>query len=258
MPALPQELVDHIIDDVGAQDKRAVANLTLTCNSWTPRSSKHLFHVVNIFTSHLAEFLAHAATSSRLTSHASELSISQPLHGDDAFDLTPFIPVIFHTLPNLRKLSIFGDRISIKSGSLPVPSAHRRSLALLRLSGTYVEAFPDFLRLFSQIGTLQLDYIHDTSPFTDSIYGRHLHVANLFFDGSRSTLEALTPLLDKSSLRSLHLKCDRFFRIHTPAINKLLHDVGQSLECFRFDLPMDGWVVQGPGMFGSTCTSLSH
>lgn len=246
--ALPQELVDHIIDDVGYQDKRAAASLALTCNALTPRSSKHLLSAVNIFTTHVAEFLAHAAGSSRLASHVTELSISQPLHGKDGFDLTPYVPNILDALPNLRNLSIFGERISIRSGLCPVPSAQRRTLSLLRLSHIHVEALPSFLQLFGQIDTLQLDYIHDTSISPGAGHRRHLRVTSLFFDGSRSTLEALTPLMERSSLRSLHLKCDTFFRIHTPAVNIFLHDVGRGLEHFKFDLPMDGWVVQGPGM----------
>ncbi|KIP02917.1 hypothetical protein PHLGIDRAFT_130450 [Phlebiopsis gigantea 11061_1 CR5-6] len=248
--ALPQELVDHIIDDIGPSDKRAAASLTLTCNAWTSRSSKHLFNTVNVFTAELPEFLAQAAGSSRLASHVTELTISQPMRGDDGFDLTPFVPAILHTLPRLSALSVFGERISVQAGLPAPPAGQRRTLALLRLSHTHIEALPELLQLFDTVDTLHLDQVYippcavEPAPAPPA---RHLRVRALFFDGSRPTFEALSALLQRDVLQYLHLKCDIFFRIHTEPVNAFLHEVGAALEHFRFDLPMDGWVVDGPG-----------
>ena len=246
---LPQELVDQIIDNLGAEDKRAAASCALTCPSWTPRSSKHLFSSVSLFTTHLQEFLAQAQGSSRLAAHVIEFAVSQPLHGNDGFDLTPFVPDILQTLPNLRSLSIFGERISIRRGLGTDPNGRRRSLALLRLSHTHVECLPELLQLLSAVSTLHLDqtYIQTTSRAATG-QSHHLRVDTLHFDGSPQGLDQLRPSMAKSSLKRLCLKCDGCFRIETAPVNAFLHSVGQSLQHFRLELPLDGWVVAGPGM----------
>jgi hypothetical protein len=248
--SLPQELVDQILDDIGAGDKRAAASCALTCNSWTPRSSKHLFHSVNVFTTHLQEFLAQAKGSSRLASHVANFSISQPLHGHDGFDLTPFVHDILRTLPNLRNLSVFGERISLRSCLSPVSGGRRYDLTLLRLSSVHVEALPELLSLFDHIGTLYLDQAYIPAPLGSSTAKQHhLRVDALHCDTSLSALEPLWLSLAKDSLKILCLKCDGYFRIETAPVNAFLQFVGQSLEHFRLDLPIDGWVVAGPGEY---------
>lgn len=244
--ALPQELVDRIID-LGADDKRAAESFALTCNSWTPRSSKHLFNSISTFTTQLEDFLTQAAGSDRLAAHVVEFSISQPLHGHEGFDLTPFVHDILRTLPNLRKLSIFGDRISIRAGLAPVPSSHKRDLVLLQLSHIHIEALPELLRLFACIGTLNLDQAYVQTPPAPSDARGHVSLDALRFDGSVSELEILRLFLDKSSLKSICLKCDGSFRVDTAIINAFLRLVGHNLEHFRFELPLDGWVIAGAG-----------
>lgn len=255
--SLPQELVDHIID-IGAENKRVAGSLALTCNSWTHRSSKHLFDSVSIFTTQLHEFLTQAADSHRLAAHVFEFSVSQPLHGHDGFDLTPFVHDILRTLPNLRKLSVFGDRISVRAGLAPAPGSHGRDLALLRLSRIHIEALPELLRLFGRIGALELDQAYVQESQRPSAGSGHLSVDALRFDGGVSEFEALRLSLDKSSLRSLCLKLDSHFRVDTAPINLFLQTVGRNLEQFRFELPLDGWAVAGPGTFlfiGVSCPS---
>lgn len=250
--ALPQELVDQIIDDVGAEDKRAVANCALTCPSWTPRSSKHLLNTVSLYTHHLREFLSQAAASRRLAAHVTELSIAQPLQGEESFDLTPYLHDILRTLPNLRAFALFGERITIRAGLAPAPA--RKSLTHLRIARSHVEALPELLQLFSHIGALHLDQVYIKAPRTAPAPTGHLHVGTLHFDGTTGMLDVLRPSLDGSSLKSLRLKCDGYFRIDTAPVNAFLRSVGRNLSHFRLDLPLDGWVIAGPGTFHSVST----
>lgn len=249
---LPQELIDQIIDEVGPNDKRTMASCILTGSSWTPRSSKHFLATVHLFTPQLQEFLTQAKSSCRLRHNIVEFSVSQPLHGHDGFDLTPFVHDILATLPNLQTLSISGERISVRSG-LDTGSrcAPRRDLSVLRLSRLHVEALPELLELFDHIDTLHIDEAYIPASTISGASTHHLHVSTLHFDGSLSGLVSLRGTLDASSLRTLCLKCDGHFRIDTAPVNALIQSAGRFLEHFRLDLPLDGWVTAGSG----TCLS---
>ncbi|GJE95330.1 hypothetical protein PsYK624_115140 [Phanerochaete sordida] len=247
IPSLPQELVDHIID-LCADDKRTARSLALTCHAWTHRSSAHLLRAVSILTTQLAAFLADAARAPRLGTHVAELVVSQPRHGHDGVDLTPAVPALLRALPGLRSLALFGDRISVRAGLAPGPGAgsHRRDLALLRLSRVHVEALPELLQLFGHVDTLDLDHAYVQPSQASVPQSGRLAVDELCFDGSIVEFEALRASLDKSSMKSLSLKLGYHFRVDTAAINLFLESVGQNLEHFRFELPLDGWVMSGP------------
>lgn len=166
-PRVPQEIVDHIVDDVdaypGDYDRvRALASCTLTCQAWLPRASKHLLKRV-LFTKgeELQPFLEMAGQSRRLTNNIREIFF-RGLYAEDVAELLDYGQALSDCLPLFNRLRIWD------SPSVPLPRGHGLTLkpvsqiepwrfnGHLELCGSHSRYFCSVLRTFTHIDTLTI------------------------------------------------------------------------------------------------------
>ncbi|GJE95332.1 hypothetical protein PsYK624_115160 [Phanerochaete sordida] len=155
--ALPQELVDHIIDDVAdleATDsiRGSLSSCRLVCHSWDARAARHLLKRVSVTDPKLGAFLRFAKTSERIRTFTQELSIlSAVYHFGHWIEL-------FAALPKLSALELRSDLVVPAE---PAPSTsdsavRTHALANLKIHCVKLDNLLLFLRPFCRVETLCL------------------------------------------------------------------------------------------------------
>ncbi|GJE95327.1 hypothetical protein PsYK624_115110 [Phanerochaete sordida] len=113
--ALPQELIDHVLDMLDAtfvdvQSKygpvprsRVLAHCTLVARAWLPRSSHHLLSTIWLANWRYPQFIVAAQASPRLARYVTALVLRQGPHAD-----ADILEDLLEALPQLRTLEHWG------------------------------------------------------------------------------------------------------------------------------------------------------
>lgn len=174
MLPLPQEVIDHVIDqsvlhDTTPNGRRTLENYSLVARSWLPRTSKHLLKKIEVDVLSVNAFIAFASTSERLATNVSELTINGTI--DLPFD------DLFHALPHLRSLELWSNLLEetqLFRQDAAFPPRHY--LDRVRLLCTELVSIPYLLRTFARIETLELRSIEgEHNPGSDITVGKLPH-----------------------------------------------------------------------------------
>lgn len=164
---LPQELVDHIIDDVAlSNDVVKLQYVSLICKAWLPRSSQHLFNKTCITISSLArleELAALLKTSSRLERYVRHVAVLLGSEDGVSIHLTiSLISSIIARLPHLEEVSVacmrvFDDKaLFISPASVPLHPVAANALPHLTLVCADASLTHALLSLFPSVHTLDV------------------------------------------------------------------------------------------------------
>lgn len=164
---LPQELVDYIIDQVSlANDIVTLKHATLTCKSWLPRSSQHLFQTPNVTTTNLSDLEALAATlkeSDRLARYISCVTFG--LHEEAAVSIQLSLSLmgdVLSRLPHLSEVVVSGmhdsadKELALCPRSALLHPITEKPLPRLTLFFAYAPLTNAVLSLFPSVHTLQV------------------------------------------------------------------------------------------------------
>lgn len=260
--ALPQELVENIIDELASLQlplgevttllsREALISCTLVCRNWLPRSSHFLFRKLSISTHEsCARFLSVLQGSSRLARYVRELSLKDL---PDTQEGAGALDALMSTLPNVRYLHLC---------LLPLArDAPLRCLSVSKHTGRYTldtlslsqdarcrrPFLPSYLRLFGHVGHLPLS---QTAGEVSGLAGetRFLRVGTVTVHSAHaSVLRALGTLLEPSSLRKLVIVGERTLAqaCIIASFNDFMCESGQEMEEIDLDLLLPG---QGASM----------
>lgn len=229
--ALPQELVDLIIDQVNANKDfiEDVTLCTLVCRAWEPRSSRYALASVDlrqeragwsIFESSeatlLEGFLSYAQSSSRLRRNVTTLCAG-------VYPPEDLIATSFDVLPNLSRLQIGGSvslswprRDIISEGvTLPLPPPPRRDLPRLELYKFCADDIIRYLPYFGRVETLSIGeqsmlriqdipYEHSTTGSSQSNSAKLSVTTLVVASPSLGLLPTIAPMMDQGCLETLY------------------------------------------------------
>lgn len=195
--ALPQELIDAVIDNIASvppnlSERRDLANCGLASRSLLPRASTLLLKRIEVVASSLPQFLVAVRKLKRVTTHCRELVVN------GRTDITLYLDQVFQNLPHLRYLELWSNRlpregfaVATDSQSTPRPSSSTKNttvqpvnasvgpslywpartgshcLSTLKLSCVELKALQNFLRPFYRIDTLELRSVEDADKNMD-------------------------------------------------------------------------------------------
>lgn len=263
--AIPQEIVDHILDDpLIRQDIQTLAACTLVCSSWLPRSSGYLFNVRPLEPQGLRELQELATTvksSHRLPLFVTAVNILFDEHVADAIQDTMLAVVdIISALPHLEDLLVDGHpRVNDKLERCPpvFPQSHvfAQTLSLLTVSRAPGVLVDGLLNLFPAVDTLHLERM----PF--KVRNRQLsphHVRRLVLTGDVDmfALSHMAAMILPSGLSELCVDAPGTgitpFNAGTPAsVDHLVRMLGQQMVHFEYNHPAAAWA----GSCGTSTTS---
>ncbi|KIP06103.1 hypothetical protein PHLGIDRAFT_470013 [Phlebiopsis gigantea 11061_1 CR5-6] len=170
IPELPQEIVEHILDQISPskhhhnpENKETLQNCTLVCRRWLTRSSLCLFKCVSVSPKGVLRLLARAGTSERLKTYIQGIYI---VHGTFvSVSPTQWLPGVFATFVHIQHLRL---RYGVpEEAPDPFAMLHPRSqsLASLHLDDVAVSNLPACLRFFGNVGELVLRNVSgDVAP----------------------------------------------------------------------------------------------
>ena len=172
IPELPQEIVEHIIDQISpspqpraVENRETLQNCTLVRRNWLPRSSSCLFKCVAVSPKGVLKLLVHAQGSRRLQKYIRGIYIA---HGTCvSVSPTQWLPGVFAVFTNIQHLRL---RYGVpEEAPDPFAMLHPRSqnLASLHLDDVVVSNLPACLRFFGNVGELVLHNVSgDVTPVT--------------------------------------------------------------------------------------------
>ncbi|GJE95096.1 hypothetical protein PsYK624_112760 [Phanerochaete sordida] len=231
MNDLPQELVDLILDALKDESK-ALKSCSLTCWTWHPRSSKHLFASYNL-TSPSAD------SSARITAmQAYERIRTNIVVLTLRTQYVSTLPII-HALPHLRDLNVIasGMHTRMLDAFLSVPpprSPPTRTISRIRIRDGSVGLVELVLRSFALVETLIIEDLR-VSPVNVHHLARHairsLHLRRVSLDALKRVSLVIEPtvleylLIDSPSHRE---------PINDTHLDKFLHAIGSYVRSYHY------------------------
>ena len=124
--SFPTEIEEHFIDHL-TDDPRSLRSCSLTCHSWLPRSSPHLFRKIRIETrTALDSLLEHLERCPETRSLIRSVAMAPgPMERTRLFEVYP--ATLLRALPNLRRWEIRAPILDKKSGPQKI-SFHKTAL----------------------------------------------------------------------------------------------------------------------------------
>ena len=291
-PSLPQEIVDHVIDQLendrprdknnlkdstSHHDPNALLACTLVCHNFLPRSSKHALASIKVLCppalcksggphsdTEIGRLLSHAEVSPRLVSNVHTLCLAgrpdEVLIGQAVRRFTNLTLLRFRT-----ENSQLIDAIDLEDQADLVPSplvgVHR--IEQLVFERCYVRSILRFLSLFASVDKLRFDIVWciardlPSGIFERLVCGRtqHLHVKHITIGTSDTRiLHLIGPMLAPASLRTLHFKdfCGNACSFVEPFLKE---DACLELECLRVQIFSYAWrSTHRNGTCSTVCT----
>lgn len=173
-PALPQELVDIVIDEL-RDDRKSLATCVLISRQWTHTARQHLFRKVNVTGSRniFMDFLHFLQECPNVCAVIREISVARLLK--NSRDDVPAVCYhvlgdVLRLLPQLSSISFNGTQLQcLCPHPIPVlPTYHIDSLSITDMScqsNTLFSLFP----LFSDIGSLTIRDVQDVKAIASAL-----------------------------------------------------------------------------------------
>jgi len=229
MSGLPQELIDHIIDQ--AHDRESLKACSLVCSQWSARSRKHLFVRVEFaFIRDLQEWCARIRPgTSGLSSLVEDLSIAEHCRSPTLFSpswlrQSTISDAASHlqSFSGLRALEIWTWEMSTDQVSTMLHSFGSSLQNVTRLSLCYVIVHPStfamFVGHFPRLNDLFIDPLGSLDDTGDSYRGFHVDIVPTYPRGEFSTSHH-PDQLPKGVFEVITLLEPRFHRVSLKGVN---------------------------------------
>lgn len=267
-PTLPQEIIDHILDDAHIRhDIPTLSACTLVCSSWVPRSSCHLFKLRPVKAEgvlRLQELAATVQSSRRLALYVTAISIH--LRGDDAEaiqDTVKAISDIVSALYCLEDLFVYShpsvnSRLEYCDTLFTQCHASRPPLHRLTVIGAHLILIDGLLKLFPAVDALQLERVPCPGrPCDRQLSSRPIRRLVFRGDVDARVISDISALIAPAGVFSLSVDAPELDMTDLgagppPAVDDLVRIFGQQMTNFEYHHPVSGCA----GSFGTSTLRL--
>ena len=243
--AFPQEIIDHILDQISpptdpdfVSQKETLANCTLVCSAWLPRSSLHLFRCISISSHRILQLLERAKTSDRLRHYIGGFIGIYPL--TVPLPPTEWLPNIFTTFPGIKRISFRYDLPDEAPDAFALCHPRSLSIPFLLLRDASVEHLPSYFRFFGRVDELVLANVNgDIVPV---IKPPHVLTQSIFLDSSDpNALWMMRSIINPLFLTKLRIRVGQVRgQGMMNALDKFLGDAGVDIEHLSLEIGWNG------------------